>query len=652
MRTRVSTILSTAVRAAKKLIPLRLKRIYWQRGQLKKMGARGYLLRTAARRASQFLPRTLWKNRVPVADEKPMRESYWACAPRVVSFLGLRGLAVAERPIHAPIAHEIISLSLLESLRIHPEWHVSVGSITGTVTQDHYLCPAHITSFCASLCRYSQEKNGAAVCSLSFTAESDSMGVLFQTNIRYGDRWFAAAESNHAILSFFEATLGYFREALHEGMTVDRFCVGKSRSLAFLLRFPNRVQNEEEWRRFEEGVLGQGRLLSACPNSRGHGRVYLDRDCVVKVTDGVVAPGKVRTVHDEYHVLRVLEGVPGIPRPRGMGSFRGFEWIRYEYVEGTPLPDWIKVEDNGKHWARIMADLSYTVRKMNERGVVYSDWIQPGNIVVDRFGVPFIIDFDQACLADNCREELPDLSEDGRDRRRLYKPVLPDVWRTLGAGDVEERCLDRLSRAWEVAQDSDANSPGASIAYYWLDLGGRLFPGERCWYERWLPIRGAIEREFGGSKGLRVLEFGCNMGLASVYLSEAGAQCVAVDHDEKILTAGRLVAEAFGVEVDFRKCDLCDPASVSSLSGDYDVVFLLSVLHWLPQKDAVLAFLATQRMVVFEGHGSEAEDREVLEACGFVSQEVLCYTRRLRPLILAKRAESSSSRLPGATAPA
>ena len=131
------------------------------------------------------------------------------------------------------------------------------------------------------------------------------------------------------------------------------------------------------------------------------------------------------------------------------------------------------------------------------------------------------------------------------------------------------------------------------------------------------------------------------MALLSIFLlkdAEAGA-ALAVDRDPAILAAAAIVAEAFGVQPQFRRIDFDRDRDWEDQLAAFrpDVVVALSVLHWVQDKARVLAFLGRFDEVIFEGHDSSRTERQRLLQAGFTEIDLVDTSERGRPLLRARK---------------
>lgn len=363
----------------------------------------------------------------------------------------------------------------------------------------------------------------------------------------------------------------------------------------------------------------------------------------------------------EYAILKHCTGIEGVPSVVDYFSNNRFEKIVMKRIHGKPLNT---LEINWVRLSLIIVKLSVILFKLSLRGVSHND-ISQNNILVANNGKIFLIDFDQAnfisfpealirqfigiktrgvkihsCLATIIRRRF----------KRFRKNLTAKVFRLLKIasktsddiitlpviGNDAGFKLKKLLKAWQVAQVSDATSPGRVQAYYSLKAEGYYFPGERPWEERW-----EILRSITDYSGKRILELGCNMALLSCYLlSQANASAaLTVDADKKILEAAEHLSLGFGVKPIIKCVNFDDEDDWETPLIDFkpDIVFALSVLNWIEKKDRFLAFLEKFPLVIFEGHDSIEVERARLYAVGFQHVDIVGTSERGRQIALCRK---------------
>jgi SAM-dependent methyltransferase len=96
------------------------------------------------------------------------------------------------------------------------------------------------------------------------------------------------------------------------------------------------------------------------------------------------------------------------------------------------------------------------------------------------------------------------------------------------------------------------------------------------------------------SRNLRILDVGCSMGYISLYFAEIGAQVTGLDYQQTNVAFCRILSETLGIKATFERNDFSLELCNSLREGQYDVVFIFSVLHHVINK---YGLLATQTMM-------------------------------------------------------
>jgi hypothetical protein len=411
------------------------------------------------------------------------------------------------------------------------------------------------------------------------------------------------------------------------------------------------------------------RPASSAQASLVHGQCWsspLDAARTFGLTDDrfykIVEPRKVgarrrQDLGGEFDLLRRCRGLAGVPAALELIEADGRQILVLERVPGGPLS---RLELSWPDFALVQLRLLRLVWALARRGVRHND-LRPENVMVAPDGRIHLVDFDQAstggwleCLvaalglpvghAPVCngvlaplRERIqarlsPRLIRALRGRRPRKAPVSPLPSLPAGAGASARA----LHAAWCIAAEASASAPGQRVAYHELQWEGICFPGERPWSARW-----RVLRQVTPYADRRVLELGCNMALLSIFLLKdaLASAALAVDRDPAILAAAAIVAEAFGVQPQFRRIDFDRDSNWEDQLAAFrpDVVVALSVLHWVRDKARFLAFLGRFDEVIFEGHDSSRTERRRLLHAGFTEIDLVDTSERGRPLLRARK---------------
>lgn len=175
-----------------------------------------------------------------------------------------------------------------------------------------------------------------------------------------------------------------------------------------------------------------------------------------------------------------------------------------------------------------------------------------------------------------------------------------------------------LEKAWQIPTGGAHAKP-----YYSIELDGHSFPGERSWDARW-----ALMKDAASFKNKRILELGCNVGLASVYLLKyRGAESsVGLDRPDPLLAkedmprmieAAQLIQKAFKVSFPIVQTDVNNSSYEEILGYDYDVVICMSFLKWVQDKERLLHYLAHFDHIIYEGHDPDETEISRFQNYGF-----------------------------------
>ena len=194
----------------------------------------------------------------------------------------------------------------------------------------------------------------------------------------------------------------------------------------------------------------------------------------------------------------------------------------------------------------------------------------------------------------------------GRAPAAALPPLPPDAGPALRA----------LHAAWRLAAAAGASAPGAALAYHQLEWQGLRLPGERPWAERWRSLRAdhALSRAARARARLQsrpALDLPAQGSRRRARRSRSTATRRSSRRPRRRPPPSG-VAPTF-LELDFDR----DPDWEARLAAFRpDVVFALSLLHWVRDRARLLAFLGRCDEVIYEGHDSARTEWRRLRARG------------------------------------
>ncbi len=407
------------------------------------------------------------------------------------------------------------------------------------------------------------------------------------------------------------------------------------------------VQEEEAaWRAIVAAVLGDGAELVSVSRYITDSRTYRAGDRLAKI----------RRIDPAWPADAGMEVEAGFLRSLGREvdytQRDGWEVSVQDVLPGSTfsshLFDQQETSFTTGDRVRVLRSLVPELRALHRQGISHGD-LRTDNILVEGDAVR-LVDFDRAARTSPRRAALRDWVGIGGSptpfwklaavslapksltaARRLRYQLVKNRPAAKVAG--EPRDVARLRDAWHLAEQSAANARGQGLAYYALSYRGRHLSGERAWPLRWDPIAASVD-----FTGKRMLELGCNMGLLSNFAKMHGAaETHGVDHDPTIVDAARTVADAFQTGSTFEQLDLMGSERWEERLSGYDLVTALSVVHWLPDRDRVLRFLARHAELLYEGHDELPDEIALLNSLGFDQVDVVLRTERDRHVLYARR---------------
>ncbi|HLO15932.1 MAG TPA: methyltransferase domain-containing protein [Anaerolineales bacterium] len=419
------------------------------------------------------------------------------------------------------------------------------------------------------------------------------------------------------------------------------------------------LHQENKWKTYVTEQIGEGTVLLDASSDILNSRTYQLNNRVIKIRKLQSDCDSKTKLNKEYEVESYLDNTLKDCAFEPHYEIRnGYELLSTNYKRGMLVERLLERKELAlRDVLRIVA----AVLKINLKGVCHRD-LKSDNIRIDPSKTISLIDFDQAIRTTPIKAIVNDFLGVGlglpsaiHPLRRLIQRVIsykaPGLGRALRAikkagssnGNATVQTLtektamtpelSKLKTAWELAARSNASTPGAQSAYYGLTLDSYGFLGERSWESRWDAIKPVVKFE-----GKSILELGCNMGLFSTFMRLNGAhRAVGLDIDRDIIQAAEMIAEAFGVDNEYYVQDLDDQKPWEEQYQGFDVVFALSVMNWIKDKNRLLAFLAKHREIVYEGHDSFEIEYERLSLCGFKNVEIVSVSERGRVVFYAKK---------------
>ena len=147
----------------------------------------------------------------------------------------------------------------------------------------------------------------------------------------------------------------------------------------------------------------------------------------------------------------------------------------------------------------------------------------------------------------------------------VYAYNAADLRRPFDNENIVDSSIDlgALRQAW------------SGISYIRIAVNGEVFGfeasfgNERPFMWRWNLVKNSLSFE-----NKKVLELGCNVGMASIYALkyQKASSCTAVDHNSYILERGKLIDQVFGVDIQRVALNFDKTKYEEILGTDYDII--------------------------------------------------------------------------------
>jgi len=413
-------------------------------------------------------------------------------------------------------------------------------------------------------------------------------------------------------------------------------------------------RQEKKWQELVGKYVGVNAHLLSCSASSTNRRVYEYGSRVYKIVTSTEAAYQ-NTLEEEFALLRKFESNKYVPSAISYDKYDDCSILVLEKLVGEQIGQFGDFVSNKISIFRIIkAFLS-----LNRLGLRHGD-ANINNILTLSEGEVKIIDFDQALFVSPFQALLGDFLGIGKypGKKTVARFVthilfsrLPQVIRNRvglksllarARASKSERTSEPgqvsspLLKVWQGAEHSDANAPGVGVSYYSISFGDMVYAGERAWEPRWAAISSVVD-----FKGKRLLELGCNLSLLSCYAQHLGALegGIAVDHDERIISAAKEMAVVAGAKLTHNNVDFdSEERWEDKLPVEkFDIVSALSVINWLKDKERFLKFLSQFPEILYEGHDSLTIEVGRLNSAGFYKIKLVSVSERGRTVLLASK---------------
>ncbi len=286
---------------------------------------------------------------------------------------------------------------------------------------------------------------------------------------------------------------------------------------------------------------------------------------VIKIEHGK-HPWKLRTFSEEIEIIKYLNsrGCVSCPGLVSEGKLKNGE--RY----------FIQERFNNRQEFNA-ADMMFSILEQKSFGVCQGDF-KRDNFIFDDDSVCHIIDYDQAIYD----ERFIDMNN--VEYLEYFNRMFVDRWKKVGfnfadiysfGGFKKEEVLGLFkNNSFNLAETSifqeQITTNTDSGIYHSLNTDKVYIDGARSLD----PRRAALDSiEF--TKGEKILDVGCNMGLLGHYLHDRGCKVTGIDMDKKIVTGAKIVANLLNKDIQFKYLDL----DTATIEEDYDTICLFSVIH-------------------------------------------------------------------------
>ncbi len=199
-----------------------------------------------------------------------------------------------------------------------------------------------------------------------------------------------------------------------------------------------------------------------------------------------------------------------------------------------------------------------------------------------------------------------------------YYEFLQDLYKknvSVGTSGIDMKLLEQ---AFSMSTGGMDRKP-----YYSVHINGKYFDGERAWELRWSKIK-----NFSVWNDLKILDLGTCMGMVPAFLLKYCNidSATGIDCNPHHIEATHLVRKAFRIPEERMRVlqmDLSNCNYEEILGYDYDVVFCLSFLRWIKDKERLMRYLSHFKNIIFEAHDIDGDVVSLFNGFGFTKHSVL-----------------------------
>lgn len=169
--------------------------------------------------------------------------------------------------------------------------------------------------------------------------------------------------------------------------------------------------------------------------------------------------------------------------------------------------------------------------------------------------------------------------------------------------------------------------------YYGFELNGERFGGgSRHWEPRWDQIKDVVSYE-----GKRIIEFGGNVGLCSIFLEKyrgAGSTTI-VEYLPRFKQFNKKLQSVFRTHTEFHVLNVDKDPYERIVGKNYDIAICMSFMWWVKNKERFLKYLSNIPTVIYEGHDTLEVEVKRMKSAGFRYYKLIGYSKGV-PVGLAK----------------